>query len=70
MKFFDGLVWVLLFFVAVLLFRFIYVDTTCDVIVTDHIGDTIPRTIHVSPSGDILTGECSYKLISQTYKVS
>lgn len=63
------ILWIVTFFLLSLLIRFLYVEDVCEVVVDKHIEDTIPRTIKVASKGNILTGECSYKLISQTFEV-
>jgi hypothetical protein len=65
--------WVILgtvVFVAVaLLIRLLYVEDVCEAVVDKHIGNSIPRTVKVNSHGNILTGECSYKLVSQSFEV-
>jgi len=54
--------------VAVLI-RLLYVEDVCEAVVDKHIGNSIPRTVKVNSHGNILTGECSYKLVSQSFEV-
>jgi hypothetical protein len=62
--------WAIIASLLAILVRLILVETNCDEIVKKHIGDSIPRSIDVNPAGDFLTGECSYKMISNNIKVS
>lgn len=66
----DWAIFGIVVFVAVaLLGRLLYVEDVCEEVVDKHIGDTIPRTVKVHSHGNILTGECSYKLVSQSFEV-
>ena len=66
--------WIILgiavFLLLTVLIRILYVDEKCEDIVNEHIGDSIPRTTTINISGNYLTGECSYKIISQTIEVT
>jgi hypothetical protein len=67
--FWEVFVWVIIISLLAILTRLILVENTCDEVVSEYVGDTIPRSIRVNASGDFLTGECSYKMISKSIKV-
>lgn len=67
---YEIIIWGIFAMLAAVLVRLILVEIDCDEIVKKHIGDRIPRSIDVNPSGDFLTGECSFKMISNSIKVS
>lgn len=66
--------WIILgiavFLLLTVLIRLLYVEEECENIVNKHIGDSIPRTTTVNIAGNYLSGECSYKIISQTIEVT
>ncbi len=71
MKYFwEFFSWIIIFSLLVILTRLILVETNCDKVVSEYVGDTIPRSVHVNADGDFLTGECSYKTISKRIRVS